>query len=43
VAGRSGSGVKRRGRWCGDGSGGGGGGGGGAGSGGRAAGGERMV
>ncbi|CAN5967166.1 unnamed protein product [Sphagnum jensenii] len=40
VAGRSGSGVKRRGRWCGDGSGGGGGG---AGSGGRAAGGERMV
>jgi hypothetical protein len=39
VAGRSGSGVKRRGRWCGDGSGGGGG----AGSGGRAAGGERMV
>ncbi len=43
MAGRSGSGVKRRGRWCGDGSGGGGGGGGGAGSGGRAAGGERMV
>ncbi len=39
MAGRSGSGVKRRGRWCGDGSGGGGG----AGSGGRAAGGERMV
>ncbi len=38
MAGRSGSGVERRGRWCGDGSGGGG-----AGSGGRAAGGERMV
>lgn len=40
MAGQSGSGVKRRGRWWGDGSGSGGGG---AGSGGRAAGGERMV